>query len=904
MTAIKHTLHRDVFLPHDERLIGFVHVTKVGRKKKTSFLCAALNNDHESPVQARVCQVKKADKGESYKKKTTWLLRELKVVDGKSSNKETAEFDLHFEKIYKWVASSVTDKEAFISCLWKLSQRCLIQKPDFINVPKQLLEEVSKPLGAGHTPQTGDDMAVLEEDYQALTGKEESDLALLMSESQAAISNAESFAEQLSKQLSVLDGANIHSIMGSEDQVLNLMRLLDDGINQAEKIEERLDSYDKILQNVKDQMEMMRDKDSLINTRNKNHQHLLEELDSLVSQLDLDTRHLKALSDGDLSTPGGIYECTAAANALQNCMAVQIHPALRKMSAVEEQQKRYSKFSASFAKRLAHHLNNLFIHQGNEMGETLSRQTVDFKIPQHHSSHRDLTPYADLMFWLKNADPKSFKELSQVYTTSLSRLYTKETQDFIECAKQRLGTGAKTDKNKLGVGLAGQSASKLSGSSTSLQGKIHDARGRSGSMQSVDSASLSMHGSDSDLAMRHLFDQVLDKVFSELEPFCLAEQDFCVRFFHLVAESQKGEKEEEDGDSGDIWQPRKPVQSVENYYMENLGEGLFQRRVSSQMRHINEEVRGMMRDLFPCLETNLDDFFSYSDRIDGFNSMYMLVRMSQHVNKAQNTGSFLSVTFASCLVKIKRNFDRFIQNQIRAIQECRVAKKTKCGIISFVHTFEDFANQAESIFRGTENRHAHLDKSYVTLVAVIFEQIARIASEHPKTPREVVMMENFHHMFSVLSALKIPCLENDRKEAKQTYQDNLYQYTTHLLGRPMEKLHVFFDGVQNRVASGVKPEEVGYQLAFSKQELRKVIKEYPGKEVKKSLEHLYKKVEKQLCEEENLLQVTWLAMQDVFLRQCTSHEDLINKCYPDSGISLEFSVGDVLQYFSDIAQSH
>jgi hypothetical protein len=42
--------------------------------------------------------------------------------------------------------------------------------------------------------------------------------------------------------------ANIHSIMGSEDQVLNLMRLLDDGIQQAENIESKLDSYDRILQ--------------------------------------------------------------------------------------------------------------------------------------------------------------------------------------------------------------------------------------------------------------------------------------------------------------------------------------------------------------------------------------------------------------------------------------------------------------------------------------------------------------------------------------------------------------------------------------------------------------------------------------------------------------------------------
>lgn len=45
-------------------------------------------------------------------------------------------------------------------------------------------------------------------------------------------------------------------------------------------------------------------------------------------------------------------------------------------------------------------------------------------------------------------------------------------------------------------------------------------------------------------------------------------------------------------------------------------------------------------------------------------------------------------------------------------------------------------------------------------------------------------------------------------------------------------LQVFFEGVQNRVATGVKPEEVGFQLAFSKQELRKVIKEYPVKEVR------------------------------------------------------------------------
>lgn len=65
----------------------------------------------------------------------------------------------------------------------------------------------------------------------------------------------------------------------------------------------------------------------------------------------------------------------------------------------------------------------------------------------------------------------------------------------------------------------------------------------------------------------------------------------------------------------------------------------------------------------------------------------------------------------------------------------------------------------------------------------------------------------------------------------------------------------FFEGVKARVAQGVKEEEVSFQLAYSKQELRKVIDKYPGKEVKRALETLYRKIHKYLSPEENLLPV-------------------------------------------------
>lgn len=45
-------------------------------------------------------------------------------------------------------------------------------------------------------------------------------------------------------------------------------------------------------------------------------------------------------------------------------------------------------------------------------------------------------------------------------------------------------------------------------------------------------------------------------------------------------------------------------------------------------------------------------------------------------------------------------------------------------------------------------------------------------------------------------------------------------------------------------------------------------------------------------------------MQEEFIQQYKSIEDLIQRCYPGSMICLEFSIEDILQFFSEIARSH
>ncbi|XP_075716041.1 exocyst complex component 1 isoform X6 [Rhinoderma darwinii] len=874
MTAIKHALQRDIFTPNDERLLSIVNVCKAGKKKKNCFLCATVTT--ERPAHVRVVKVKKSDKGDFYKTQTAWLLTDLSMVDAKDALKESPDFDLHFDKIYKWVASSPAEKNAFISCIWKLNQRYLRKKIDFANVSSQLLEE-SVPSGENPSVAGGEEEAA---EYQELNPREKQDIEFMMEGCEYAISNAEAFAEKLSRELQVLDGANIQSIMASEKQVNILMKLLDEALKEVDQIEGKLSSYEEMLQSVKEQMDHISESNHLIELSKANSETLLGEIEFLVNHMDLSKGHIKALQEADLSSSRGIEACTNAAEALLQCMSVNLQPGHAMLQAVMQQQQMFRDLREQFARRLASHLNNVFVQQGHDQTSTLS---VEITLPNHHPFHRDLLRYSKLMEWLKTTEYARYEGLTKNYIDYIVRLYDREIRDFFEVAKNKMTGVAKEGKK---FGLHGSSG-KLTGSTSSLNKLSVQS---SGSRRSQSSSLLdmgNMSASDLDVADRTKFDKIFEQVLSELEPLCLAEQDFISKFFNLsqhqsMARTPMGEVDDADG-------------------------GVLSRLPNTNITASSEKemIRQMMTHIFRCIEPELNNLIALGDKIDSFNSLYMLVKMSHHVWTAENvdSASFLSTTLGNVLVTVKRNFDKCITNQIKQMEDVKISKKSKVGILPFVSGFEEFAALAESIFRSAERR-GDLDKAYTKLIRAVFINVEKVANESQKTPRDVVMMENFHHIFATLSRLKISCLETEKREAKHQYNDHLQSYVIYSLGHPLEKLNIFFEGVKARVAQGIGYDEVSYQLAFSKQELRKVIKDYPGKEVKKGLDNLYKKVDKHLCEEENLLQVVWHTMQDEFIRQYKHFEGLIEKCYTGAGITMEFTIQDILEYFSSIAQSH
>ena len=75
--------------------------------------------------------------------------------------------------------------------------------------------------------------------YEAIGPKEGGDLLALMSKCEHAVTNADIFVEDLSRELNLLDGANIYSIMASEENIDKLMGMLEEAINHTEDIEQR-----------------------------------------------------------------------------------------------------------------------------------------------------------------------------------------------------------------------------------------------------------------------------------------------------------------------------------------------------------------------------------------------------------------------------------------------------------------------------------------------------------------------------------------------------------------------------------------------------------------------------------------------------------------------------------------
>lgn len=138
MSGIKFILQKELFDEESSKILCVLSVCKFNAKKSRPSAILVLNSENSTGYTS-ITQVKVQDKG-IYKKKRSWQLDELKVVDGHNNDHE---FSVVFEKKYEWVAITLNEKKTFLSMLWRYVNKSAVitNKALFHNIPETWMEE-------------------------------------------------------------------------------------------------------------------------------------------------------------------------------------------------------------------------------------------------------------------------------------------------------------------------------------------------------------------------------------------------------------------------------------------------------------------------------------------------------------------------------------------------------------------------------------------------------------------------------------------------------------------------------------------------------------------------------------------------------------------------------------------
>jgi hypothetical protein len=207
-------------------------------------------------------------------------------------------------------------------------------------------------------------------------------------------------------------------------------------------------------------------------------------------------------------------------------------------------------------------------------------------------------------------------------------------------------------------------------------------------------------------------------------------------------------------------------------------------------------------------------------------------------------------------------FTRFLDEQIRAIEDTKVKIKKRKGVIGFVRIFPSFSLTLETMLAsadGLEIRET-VNQAYGRINKAMFESLKVIARENPSAQTagtdpedkealnyQILLIENMYHYLEEVDARGNPVLEDWKHTAEQEMKEHMDLYLGAVIRRPLGKLLDFLESTEALILSrqpGEPASKISGMPSHSKTTFKKVLANYDSKEIKKGIEVLKRRVEK------------------------------------------------------------
>ncbi|KAK3394919.1 exocyst complex component Sec3-domain-containing protein [Podospora didyma] len=661
-----------------------------------------------------------------------------------------------------------------------------------------------------------------------------------------------------------------------DERVESIKKGIDLAINECDELDNLLTLYSVELSTLSDDIAYIEAQGQGLQVQAANQKLLMKELESLLETCAISESDLEALGVEPLDSAAGIEKIESALVTLYKAM-LKIDPAMgngesRKseegdqtlglnsdygnMRIVQEKKEMYMTESSLFMRRLAEFMSKQFDESFRVTRSALDGALSKKVDPRNHETGRDmLWIYSPLILYAREVDLDNWNRVIQIYQDKCHPIYKAEFKDAMEAWKKnaRKMTGEESEllftsqQEKKEEGLATTARKLTVKRSQTLARSLRSPLGDGSSSSSRSNLDKTPDG-------RAIPYEVFAGVLDDLLPLVEMEQNFIVDFFHATTLEQ--------ADFPDLVAASRP--------RDRRGGDLKRHRLMEPDRELARRVTRAMEAIFQFLEPNLQQLMDWVLNMDPLQGVGILGTLERKTaDMGQSNQDFLNNLLQKLHGNLEVKFKKFVDDQIRAIEETKVKIKKRKGVIHFMRIFPQFSAAVENMLSGVDsslNVRRMVDREYDRILKSMFDSLKVIARENPAVnaagaaagggnsadPEDkealnfhILLIENMnHYLEEVDNPRGLEVLDDWKDNAAQELAEHMGLYLNAVMRRPLGKLLEYLENIEAQLASGKAPTQVAAQPSNSKGTFNKILGGYDSKEVRKGIDTLRKRVEK------------------------------------------------------------
>lgn len=683
-----------------------------------------------------------------------------------------------------------------------------------------------------------------------------------------------------------------------DDRVESIKKGIDTAIDECEELDNLLTLYSVELSTLSDDIAYIEAQGQGLQVQAANQKLLKKELESLLDTCAITSKDLEALRTAPLETPTGIEEIETALVTLYKAMS-KINPSLGtggnsdgaasalaqleaaangttaadqattlntdfgQMRVVREKKEMYLAESDTFMRRLVICMATEF-----DQAWALTRKAMESALakkvdPRNHDVGRDmLWKYSPLILYAREADLPNWNRIIQIYEDKSHPVYKSQFRDLLMAWKKNARKPNADDSEIIFTSLQEKKEESITTTARKLTVKRSQTLARSLRSplgEGKNSEKAANAGNDSRSHPYEVFASVLE----ELLPLVQMEQNFIIDLFHATTLHQT--------DFADAVAACRPA--------DRRGTSDLRRhRPMEPDRELARRVTRAMEAVFSFMEQDLQNLIDWVLSLEALQGIGVMATLERRMGDlAQSNQEFLNNTLQKLHSTLEGRFRKFVDEQVRAIEETKVKIKKRKGVIGFMRIFPNFSVAVENMLADVAvddpqnpsqmqsssvfGVRRTVDGEYDRILRSMFESLKVIARENPTMtaasagsadPEDkealnfhILLIENMNHYIEeVDNARGIRVLAAWKEEASAELREHMSLYLNAVMRRPLGRLLEHLENVEAQLASGKAPAAVAAQPSNSKNTFNKVLGSYDSKEVRKGIDTLRKRVEK------------------------------------------------------------